>query len=143
MDAAVQQKERVMKPNVKPGHAEAQARQTSPAGLFSEWVQQGTEAFFATQRIFLDLVMRQNAMVMNAVRERLAAPRGTIAGTLTEYAADTFENFVLAQKTLLTLAKRENDIVLNGFKERLAPVPAAAAMADLMRRSVDMFIELQ
>ena len=41
--------------------------------LLSEWVRQGTESFFATQRILLDLVMRQNANTLNAVREPLAA----------------------------------------------------------------------
>ena len=48
------------------------AREFSPVSLLSEWVRQGTESFFATQRILLDLVMRQNANAITAVQERLA-----------------------------------------------------------------------
>lgn len=90
--------------------------ETSPVSLFTEWMQQGTESFFATQRILLDLVMRQNAMAMNTIREGLAVARpvsalGEIAGEGTNY-------FIAAQKILLQLARRQNEIVLNGVKER-------------------------
>lgn len=51
------------------------ARESSPVSLLAEWVRQGTESFFATQRIILDLVMRQNASAFSAVRERLAGAR--------------------------------------------------------------------
>ena len=56
-----------MKKNGKTETPEAAPRTPSPAAMFSEWMQQGTETFFASQRILLDLVMRQNAMAMGAV----------------------------------------------------------------------------
>lgn len=128
------------KVNVEPPEA---VRAATPISLFSEWVQQGTESFFATQRILLDLVMRQNAMAMNAVRERLTAARPGATGALGEVAGEGVHNFIAAQKILLDLARRQNDIVLNGVKERVGGSAAAAAMTDLLRRSVDTFIDLQ
>jgi hypothetical protein len=41
------------------------------------------------------------------------------------------------------LAHRENDIILNGVKERVAPSAPAVALTDLLRRSVNAFVELQ
>jgi len=130
-----------MKANVKTEHHEA-PRPASPVALFSEWVQQGTESFFAAQRILLDLVMRQNAMAMNTLRERFAAPRGA-AATVTELAGEGMTNFIAAQKILLHLAERQNDLVLKGIKERVGARTPAAAMTDMLRRSVETFINLQ
>src|SRR5271166_3644290 len=136
-------KEHIMSTNVKTKTPEAPPRIISPVTLFSEWIQQGTGSFFATQRILLDLVMRQNAMAMNAVRERLAGGRPTIANAVTEMAGEGVSNFIAAQKILLDLAHKQNDIVLKGVKERVGPATAAGAMTDLLRRSVDIFIDLQ
>ena len=49
------------------------APEPSALSQLTEWVRQGTESFFATQRTLLDLVMRQNAHTLHAVRERLTA----------------------------------------------------------------------
>ena len=132
-----------MKATTKTEVPEAAAPLASPFSLYSEWIQQGTETFFASQRILLDLVMRQNATAMNAIRERFTAARPTAAGALSEIAGEGMSNFIAAQKILLDLAQRQNDIVLNGVKERVGAVTPAAAMTDLLRRSVDTFIELQ
>ena len=131
-----------MKTVLKPEHAETHAREESLVSLFAEWVQQGTENFFAAQRILLDLVMRQNAMAMGALRERLSATKpGT--GALTGVAGEGFANFAAAQKILLELAKRQNEIVMLGVKERVGPATPAGAMADLLRHSVETFVNLQ
>jgi len=132
-----------MKGNGKTELPEAPARVASPVALFSEWMQQGTETFFATQRILLDLVMRQNAMAMNAIRERITSTRPAATTALAEMAGEGMGNFIAAQKILLALAKKQNDIVLNGVKERVGVSTPAAAMTDLLRRSVDTFIDLQ
>src|SRR3974390_1825843 len=103
----------------------SRTRESSPVSLLSEWVRQGTESFFATQRILLDLVMRQNANTMGAVRERLANLRSAPVAALTELAGEGMSNFIAAQRVLLHLAQRENEIVMNGVKERagaIAPV---------------------
>ncbi|MBZ5609203.1 MAG: hypothetical protein LAP38_13150 [Acidobacteriia bacterium] len=130
-----------MKTNGKHGVAE-HARNDSLISQFSVWVQHGTENFFSAQRILLDLVMRQNAMAMNALRGRLAAAT-PVPAVLTGVAGEGFANFVAAQKILLGLAKQQNEIVMTGVKERVGAATPAAAMADLLRRSVETFIDLQ
>jgi hypothetical protein len=40
--------------NNHPSEATETHRNTGPGSLLSDWVQQGTSAFFATQRILLD-----------------------------------------------------------------------------------------
>jgi hypothetical protein len=47
------------------------------------------------------------------------------------------------QKILLELAQRQNDIVMTGVKERVGASTPAGAIADLLRRSVETFIDLQ
>ena len=55
------------------------APEPSALSQLTEWVRQGTESFFATQRTLLDLVMRQNAHLIHGVQERLAAARSVPA----------------------------------------------------------------
>jgi len=62
---------------------------------------------------------------------------------LTELAVEGTSSFVEAQRALLHLAQQENDIILNGVKERIGSFPPAAAMTDLVRRSLDTLIEMQ
>lgn len=131
-----------MKTNGKRASAEAGAGLDAMISQFSEWVQHGTENFFAAQRILLDLVMRQNAMAVDVLRSRLAAA-GPAATLLSEAAGEGFANFVAAQKTLFELSKEQNEIVMLGVKERVGASTPAGAMADLLRRSVDNFIDLQ
>lgn len=111
--------------------------------LMSGWMQQGVESFFATQRILLDLAMRQNVSVMHVLRERLADPHNSPTTIITEMAGEGMANFIEAQKVLLTLAQEQNDLMMNGVKERIGALPAAGAMTDMVRRSVDTFLEMQ
>jgi hypothetical protein len=143
VDAAMQQsKERMMPAKPKPEPVE-HAREFSPVSLLSEWVRQGTESFFATQRILLDLVMRQNSNTFAAVRERLSGLATEPVSALTEIAAEGVSNFIAGQRVLLQLAQRQNDIVLGGVTDRVAGVPPAAAMSDLLRRGLDTFLDMQ
>ena len=107
-----------MKPTTKPEHPEGAPRAAAPVYLFTDWVQQGTESFFAAQRILLDLVMRQNSIALNTLRDRFAARPGPVA-TVSEIAGEGMSNFIAAQKILLDLAERQNEIVMNGVKERV------------------------
>src|SRR5581483_9527265 len=131
-----------MAAKAKPGRATARTRDFSPISMLSELVRQGTESFFATQRIVLDLVMRQNANTMNVIGERLAAIKSTPAH-LTEVAGEAISNYIAAQRVLLQLAQRQNEIVMTGVKERVGMSPPVAAMTDLVRRTVDNFIDMQ
>ena len=101
------------------------------------------QTFFATQRIILDLAMRQNANIMHAVREQLTDPHHSPTAILSEVAGEGVNNFIEGQKILLDLGKKQNEILIDGVKERIGDYPAAHALTDLLRRSVDTFIHMQ
>ena len=94
-------------------------RESSFVTLLSGWMQQGVNSFFATQRILLDLAMRQNASVMHLLRERLADPHHSPAAILTELAGEGMSNFIEAQKVLLNLAQEQNQIGRASCRERV------------------------
>jgi hypothetical protein len=131
-----------MAAKVKPGRATPRTRESSPISMVTELVKQGTESFFASQRIVFDLVMRQNANTMNAIGERLAALR-SMPAALTEVAGEGISNFIAAQRVLLHLAQRENEILMTGVKERAGGMAPVTAMTELVRRSVDSYIDMQ
>lgn len=118
-------------------------RESSFVSLLTGWVQQGVENFFATQRILVDLAMRQNTSAMSFVKERLNDPAYCPVEVLTELASEGMSNFIEGQKLLLNLAQREYEIVNTGVKERVGGYPAAVAVTDLMRRGFDTFVEMQ
>jgi hypothetical protein len=101
------------------------------------------QTLFATQRIILDLAMRQNASVMHAVRQQLSDPHHSPTAILSEIAEDGMANFLEGQKVLLELGKQQNEILLTGVKERVGDDPRRQAMIDLLRRSVETFIQMQ
>jgi len=111
--------------------------------MLSEFVRQGTESFFATQRILLDLATRQNTTTIDAVRERLENARTAPVAALTEMAGEGLSNFIAAQRVLLQLTQRQNDLLLAGIAERADGVKPAGAMAELLRRGIDTFLEMQ
>lgn len=118
-------------------------REPSFVSLLSGWAQQGVQSLFATQRILLDLVMRQNANVMHAVRQQLSDPHHSPTAILSEVAGEGITNFIEGQKVLFDLAQQQNEILMNGVKERIGTWPAAHAVTDMMRRSVETFIDMQ
>jgi hypothetical protein len=120
-------------------------RPSSFVSLLSGWVQQGLESFFATQRILVDLAMRQNTSAMKSIREGLSESeeKDTPVKILTEIAVEGTANLVEAQRILLDLAQQENEIVLNGVKERVGEYGTAVALTNVLRRSIDTFVEMQ
>lgn len=120
-----------------------QGRPSSFVSLLSGWIQQGMESFFATQRIMMDVVMRQNANTIKTVRESLSDPEHSPVNILTELAVEGTANFVEAQRILLDLAQKENEIIMNGIKERVGGSNTAVAMTDLVRRSIETFVDMQ
>jgi len=118
-------------------------RESSFASILSGWAQQGVHSFLAAQRILLDLAMRQNANVMQAVRQQLTDPRRSPTAVLSEMAGEGMTNFIEGQKVLLDLGKKQNEILMIGVRERMGDWPAAHAMTDLLRRSVETFIHMQ
>jgi hypothetical protein len=129
-----------MRADMKPGLA---GHDSSFFSLLSGWVNQGIDNFFATQRILLDLAMRQNASVMNVLRDRLADPHHSPATIVTELTGEGMSNFIEAQKVLLGLAQKQNDILLTGVKQRVGDSAAALATVDVLRHSVDTFVDMQ
>jgi hypothetical protein len=120
----------------------AHSRESSFVSLLSGWMQQGVENFFATQRILVDLITRQNADVMHMLRERLNDPAYCPAEILTDLTGEGVTNFIEGQKLLLSLAQQEYELVTNGMKDRIGGLPAAGAATNFMRRGFDTFVEM-
>ena len=120
-----------------------QARESSFINLLSGWVQQGVENFFATQRILVDLAMRQNGTVIDVMSEKLTAPDFRPVSMVKEFAGEGLANFIEGQKLILGLAQRESEILATGVKERVGGFPVTDALVDTVRRSVDTFVEMQ
>jgi len=121
----------------------AHAKDSSVFSVLSGWAQQGAQTLFATQRIVIDLAMRQNASVIHAVRQQLSDPHHSPTAVLSEVASEGVNNFIAGQKVLLELGKEQNELLMAGVKQQVADWPLAEGMADLIRRSVDTFINLQ
>jgi len=111
--------------------------------LLTGWVQQGVESFFATQRILVDIAMRQNVAATKNMREGIFDSENSPVTMLAELATEGTSSFVQAQKILLNLAHQENEILMNGGKERMAGSVRAVAATDLVRRSLGTFIRMQ
>ena len=119
------------------------SQESSFVSSLSGWMQQGVESFLATQRTLVDLVMSQNAAAMDLLRGRLWDPHFRPAAAVTELVGNSTFNFIEAQRVLLQLAHQENEIVMTGVKDRVDASAAAAALTNLLRRSIDTCIELQ
>jgi hypothetical protein len=111
--------------------------------VLSGWAQQGVQSFFATQRILLDLAMRQNANIMQAIRQQLTDPNHSPTAILSEIAGEGMTNFIEGQRVLLDLGKQQNAVLMSAAKERVGEWPAAQAMTELLERSVETFIHMQ
>lgn len=132
-----------MPTNVKTETSRTHPRESSFMSIMAGWAEQGVQSIFATQRILLDLAMRQNENVMHAVREQLSDPEYCPAAILSEAAGDGITNFIAGQKLLLDLGKQQHEILMEGIKERVGGWPAAQAMTSLLQRSVETFIHMQ
>lgn len=128
---------------VKTEASRAHPREPSFVSLLSGWAQQGVQTLFSTQRILLDLVMRQNANIMHALHQHLSDPEHSPSVMLNEMAGEGMSNFVEGQTILLELAQQQNEILMSGVKERVGNWPAAEALTDLIRRTLDGFIDMQ
>lgn len=130
-------------PRVEKGPSTAYPRPSSFLSLMSGWVQQGVESFFATQRLLIDLAMRQNAAAMKTLRDALTDREHSPVAIITELAVEGTSNFVEAQRILLDLAQQENEIITTGVKERVSGFATAVGATETFRRTVDTFIEMQ
>jgi hypothetical protein len=132
-----------MPTTVKSESSRTQSRESSFVNLLSGWAQQGVQGFFATQRILLDLAMRQNASLMHSLRQQLTDPEHSPTAILSEVTAEGVSNFIEGQRVLLELGQKQNEILMAGVQERVGDGPAAQAVTELLRRSVETFIHLQ
>jgi hypothetical protein len=119
------------------------AREPSPISMLAGWLRQGTESFFASQRILMDLVMRQNANTISAFQGRMVEARNIAGAAVTEMAGEGISNFIAAQRVLLNLAQRQNEILTTVVKERSVRSAPVAAVTDLFSRGVDTVIGMQ
>lgn len=130
-------------PRVERAPSTAYPRPSSFLSLMSGWVQQGVESFFATQRLLIDLAMRQNAAAMKTLRDALTDREHSPVAIITELAVEGTSNFVEAQRILLDLVKQENEIVMTGVRERVGGFATAVGATETFRRTVDTFIDMQ
>jgi hypothetical protein len=73
----------------------------------------------------------------------LSDPDHSPTAILGEVAAEGVSNFIEGQRILLELGQKQNEILMTGVKERVGDWPAAQAVADLLRRSVETFVHMQ
>jgi len=132
-----------MPTTVKSESSPTHTRESSFVTLLSGWAQQGVQSFFATQRILVDLAMRQNASLMHSVRQQLSDPSHSPTAILNEVTAEGLTNFIEGQKILLELGQKQNEIVMSGVKERVGDCPRRQAAVDLLQRSVETFVQMQ
>jgi len=126
-------------------HKSGPATHVNPSSfltLVSGWVQQGVENIFATERVLVDLAMRKSSDAMKSLRDGVSAPEHSPVAILNELAVEGTSSFIEAQRILLNLAQQENEIVLGGVKERVSTSGPATATADLVRRTIDTFIDM-
>lgn len=128
---------------VKHDSPRSQSKDPSFVSVLSGWAQQGAQTLFATQRVLIDLAMKQNASIMHAVKQQLTDPHHSPTAILSEAAGEGITNFIEAQKVLLDFGKEQNELLMNGVKERVGDCPVRSAMVDLLRRSVNTFVDLQ
>ncbi len=129
------------------GPSATRERPSSFVSLLSGWVQQGIESFFATQRILVDLAMRQNTNAIKSIRQGISESEADAKDTpmkiIKELAVEGTANYIEAQRILLNLAQQENEIVMNGVTERVGDYSGAIKMTNVVRRSIATFIEMQ
>ena len=127
--------------NNKPGPA-THAHPSSFLTLLSGWVQQGVENLFATERTLVDFAMQKSAGAMKSLREGVSAAEHSPVAILTELAVEGTSSFMEVQRILLNLAQHENEIVMGGVKERVSASVPATVTTDLVRRTIDTFIDM-
>ncbi|MGH9523521.1 MAG: hypothetical protein ACRD3E_13425 [Terriglobales bacterium] len=130
-----------MKENNRPS-----ATPTNPSSFFTlvtGWMQQGVESFFSTQRILVDLAMRQNLSLMKTLRDDLSSPDRSPLVMLSELAAEGTATFLESQRVLIELAKSESELLMGGIKERVGGSAPALAMSEMVRRSLGTFLAMQ
>jgi hypothetical protein len=120
-------------------------RSSSFVSLLTGWAQQGLESFFATQRILVDLAMRQNSGALKTIRRGLSESeaKDSPMKILTEVAVEGSANYIEAQRILLDMAQQENAIITGGIEERVGNYAGAVAMTSVIRRSISTFVEMQ
>ena len=78
-----------------------------------------------------------------AVKHETSRAHHSPTTILSEIAGEGVTNFIEGQKVLFNLAQEQTRILTSGVKERIGNRPAAHAVADTLRRSVDTFIDMQ
>jgi hypothetical protein len=115
----------------------------SPVNALAGWARQGIDSFMAAQKILLDLMGQQNALVIGMVRERLSKAGVPAGDAIAKNADHAVRSLTDAGKILLDLAASETELVVEGVKEAV-PLPAtASALANLLRHRVMTLINLQ
>jgi hypothetical protein len=113
----------------------------SIAGMFGDWIRQGTEGFVATEKILLDLAAQQNALALTILRERVGLPSFS-AKKLADFAGQGIRNLMEAQRQVLNMVARQNGILAEGLKPILPGAPVRS-LANVIHGGLDDLITAQ
>jgi len=118
-------------------------RAAPPTNPLTDWARRGFASFRAAQRILLDLVAQENALLIGMAREQFGKGGFRPGAVLAGFADDGVKNFAAAGKILLDLAAGETGLVAEGMKEGLPLPVAASVVADVAHHRVETLIGLQ
>jgi NADH dehydrogenase/NADH:ubiquinone oxidoreductase subunit G len=119
------------------------AQEPSSMSMLAGWLRQGTESFFASQRILMDLVTRQNSHTISAFQKRLSEARDMAGKAAAEMTGEGISNFIAAERVLFNLAERQNEIFTTLVQERSGGSAPVAALTGLFSRGVETVVDMQ
>ncbi len=117
--------------------------QSASPRLPTGWARQGVQSFVAAQKILMDLVAQENALLIGMVREEFGNPGSRLGASVVGIAEKGVENLTSVGKILLDLAGDEMALALDGAKDVLRLPAAAEAVAEVARHRVGTIIEMQ
>ena len=120
----------------------AEIRNSFSIGLLSQWIGQGVDTLWATQRVLLDLVVRQNASAAAVLREMLSNSLPFRGGFLTQLAGEGMSGVVCAQQILLEAAVRQNEILITALRDRAEDSRVEAAV-NMLEGCTEIFVSMQ
>lgn len=119
--------------------AQVEGRLTTLANRSANVARRGVDSLSAAVKIVSDLTAEELSMVIGMVRERVNfRPVASVIG----FGGRAVTGVVEADKILLDLAAQETAVVVEVVKEGLRLRPAFAAIADLVPKGVETYVEV-
>jgi hypothetical protein len=107
------------------------------------WARHGIQSFIAAQKVLMDLVAQENALLIGVVRKRLGTREFRPLTSMVEIAETGAKNMADVAKILLDLASVQTTLIVGGFKEGLRLPATARSMAEVVCHRVETLGEMQ